>query len=128
MNISEMSSQAVSSLENKAANNEQAQKSSEVNKQKLEEEEKNAVEKRNEKKAEELTKGELKEVTERLNETVKTLNEDLQFEMHEESERMFAKLVNLEKHETIKEFPPKEMLDMLGRIRKAVGLIIDEKI
>ena len=127
MNISELSSQAVGNLESKVASSEKAQESSKANNQKVEEE-KGEIEKRNEEKAEELTKGELKEVTERLNETVKTLNEDLQFEMHEESERMFAKLVNLEDHETIKEFPPKEMLDMLGRIRKAVGLIIDEKI
>ena len=127
MNISEISSNRTTGLENQQANTQQSNESSEISKQKLEEE-KGAVEKRNKEKAEELTKGELKEVTERLNETVNTLNEDLQFEIHEESERMFAKLVNLEKHETIKEFPPKEMLDMLGRIKKAVGLIIDEKI
>ncbi|MGM0370788.1 MAG: flagellar protein FlaG, partial [Bacillota bacterium] len=54
--------------------------------------------------------------------------EDLQFKIHESSDRMMAELVNLKKHETIKEMPPKEMLDMLGQIKKMVGLIIDEKI
>jgi flagellar protein FlaG len=127
MNISEMSSQTVKSLESQQTNSQQAQESSKVRKQELEDE-KNEVEKRNEEKAKELTRGDLEEATEKLNETVNILHEDLQFELHDESERMFAKLVDLEKHETIKEFPPEKMLDMLGRIKKAVGLIIDEKI
>ena len=59
---------------------------------------------------------------------MQTFHEDLQFKIHEESDMMMAKLVNIQKHETIKEMPPKEMLDMLGKIKKMVGLIIDEKI
>ena len=127
MNISELSGQSVNNVDSQQSNVEQSQESSKAARKQLQDKE-NAVEKRNEKKAEELSEKEFKEVTEKLNETVQTFHEDLQFQLHEESDMMMAKLVNIQKHETIKEMPPKEMLDMLGKIKKMVGLIIDEKI
>ena len=77
---------------------------------------------------EEITREEIEEGVDTLNETVQSFHKDLRFELHEPSERMMTKLVNIQDEEIIKEFPPEEMLDMLGRIREAVGLIIDEKI
>jgi flagellar protein FlaG len=59
---------------------------------------------------------------------VQAFHEELEFELHEESERMMTKIINTENNEVIKEVPPKEVLDMIGKIRKMVGLIIDEKI
>ncbi|MGM0472351.1 MAG: flagellar protein FlaG [Bacillota bacterium] len=79
-------------------------------------------------KSREATKENVEEGIEQLNEAVQTFHEDLQFELHEGSERMMAKLVDLSEHEVIKEMPPKEILDMLGKIKDMVGLILDEKI
>ncbi|MBM7557280.1 flagellar protein FlaG [Halanaerobacter jeridensis] len=125
MNISELSSQAVNNVDSQQSNVSQSEKT--VAQEQLQKE-KDKVEKRNEEKAEELSQKEFKKVTEKLNETVQTFHEDLQFQIHEETDIMMAKLVNTKKHETIKEMPPKDMLDMLGQIKKMVGLIIDEKI
>ncbi|WP_408955699.1 flagellar protein FlaG [Natroniella sp. ANB-PHB2] len=76
----------------------------------------------------EFTKENLEEGVEALNETLDSFQKDLTFELHEESDRMMVKLMDIRNDEVIKEFPPEEVLDMLGRIRQAVGLIIDEKI
>jgi flagellar protein FlaG len=70
---------------------------------------------------------------EKLNETIQGIYEedyrkDLQFEIHEESQRMMVKIVNVEQNEVIKELPPEEILDMIGKIKEMVGLLIDEKI
>ncbi len=73
-------------------------------------------------------KEKLKEGIEKLNETIQTFHEELKFEIHEESERMMTKVVNIEKNEVIKKIPPEEILDMIGRIKEMVGLILDEKI
>lgn len=79
-------------------------------------------------KGEEVSREKVEEAVEKMNKAVETIHEDLQFQLHDETDIMMAKLVNLEKHETIKEMPPKEILDMLGQVQKMVGLIIDEKI
>ncbi|GAB6138172.1 flagellar protein FlaG [Halanaerobaculum tunisiense] len=84
-----------------------------------------AKEQKSEKK---LTKEQVKEGLEKLNETVQTFHEDLQFELHEDSNRMMTKLVKTDNNEVLKEIPPEEMLDMIGRIKNMVGLILDEKI
>lgn len=71
---------------------------------------------------------ELEESVEELNNTIEALHKDLKFEMHESSDRMMVEVINLDNNEVIKEIPPREVLDMIGRIRKMVGLLIDEKI
>lgn len=63
-----------------------------------------------------------------LNDTIDALQKDLRFQVHEKSNRMMVEIVNLKNNEVIKELPPKAMLDMLGRIKEMVGLLIDEKI
>ncbi len=87
-----------------------------------------AVEDKAEKKQKDPSEEELEDGVEQLNGAVHAFHEDLNFKLHEKSERMMVELVNVDKDEVIKEFPPKEMLDMLGRIKEMVGLIIDEKI
>ena len=77
---------------------------------------------------EELTEEELEEGIETLNESVQALHKSLKFELHEESDRMQVQVIDVIEDEVLKELPPEEVLDMLGRIRQMVGLIIDERI
>ncbi|OCL27605.1 hypothetical protein U472_03365 [Orenia metallireducens] len=77
---------------------------------------------------EKITKEEVELGIEKLNEAVHAVNKDLEFKLHDKSGRMMVQVVNLQDHEVIKEMPPKETLDMLGRIKEMVGIIIDEKI
>ncbi|AGB42113.1 flagellar protein FlaG [Halobacteroides halobius DSM 5150] len=75
-----------------------------------------------------FTKEKLQEGVNKLNEAVQAFHEELQFELHKESGRLMTKVVNTESNEVIKEIPPKEVLDMLGKIKEMVGLFLDEKI
>ena len=81
---------------------------------------------------EEESKEKLKEDIEKLNETVSLLENDikesLKFELHEQSERMMVKVMNIQEHEVIKEMPPKEVLDLIGKIKEMVGVFLDEKV
>ena len=73
-------------------------------------------------------KEDLEESIEDINKAVEALHKDLRFQVHEKSERLMVEVIDLVKNEVIKEIPPRQLLDMLGRIREMVGLIIDEKI
>lgn len=75
-----------------------------------------------------LSKEEMEQGLEQLNEAMKTFNENLKFKLHEKADRMKVEVVDTQKDEVIKEIPSEEMLDMIGRIREMVGLIVDEKI
>lgn len=73
-------------------------------------------------------KEELEESIEEINKTVEALHKDLRFQVHEKSDRLMVEVIDVIKNEVLKEIPPRQLLDMLGRIREMVGLIIDEKI
>jgi len=77
---------------------------------------------------EEFTEEQIEEGVETLNESVEALHKGLKFEIHEESDRMHVQVVDVIEDEVLKELPPEEILDMLGRIQEMVGIIIDEKV
>jgi flagellar protein FlaG len=70
--------------------------------------------------------GEIEGVMEQMNKFLESANIHLQFGVHEESGRIFTRVVNMETKEIIKEFPPEEMLNLIARIDKAIGVFIDE--
>lgn len=63
-----------------------------------------------------------------INQTVQVFHKNLKFRLHDESGRMYVEVFNTDDSSVIKTIPPQEMLDMLGRIKEMVGLLIDEKI
>lgn len=71
---------------------------------------------------------ELEKSAEEANKIVQTVRKNLKFNVHEETNRVFVEVRNMETNEVIKEMPPKDFLDMLGRIREFVGLLLDERI
>ena len=83
---------------------------------------------RNQDELEEFTEEQIEEGVETLNESVQALHKNLKFQIHEESERMQVQVVDVIEDEILKELPPEEVLDMLGRIQEMVGIIIDEKV
>ncbi|WP_018249167.1 flagellar protein FlaG [Orenia marismortui] len=101
-------------------NSNQSQKVEQLNNQEVKEE----FQAQNNKQSKENVENSLKE----LNDAVQAVHKDLKFELHDESERMMVKVMDLDKHKVIKELPPEEVLDMVGKIKEMVGLIIDEKI
>ena len=75
----------------------------------------------------EITREELDYSLAQFNETVKVFHKNLKFRLHEESGRMYVEVFNTNDSTVIKTIPAEDMLDMLGRIKEMVGLIIDEK-
>ena len=55
-------------------------------------------------------------------------NKKLKFNIDKQSDQVIVKVVDSETDKVIKEIPPEELRRMYERIRKYVGLIIDEKI
>ncbi|MGM0445230.1 MAG: flagellar protein FlaG [Bacillota bacterium] len=71
---------------------------------------------------------ELEEKIEDMNKITETLEENLSFKLHDETERIMVQVVNVKTKEVVKEMPPEEMLDLAAKIHKMVGLLIDEKV
>lgn len=74
------------------------------------------------------TTEELKTMSYAMNRFVEMLTADLKFEVHEKTHEVMVKFVNTKTGEVLKEYPPKEYLDMIARIRDYVGMMIDKKI
>lgn len=75
----------------------------------------------------ELTKDDLSPVTQEMNKFFQYLNASLRFEMHERTQRLMVKLVDVSTDKVLREFPPEELLDKLANIREYVGVILDKK-
>ena len=77
--------------------------------------------------AEEL-RDDLEEKIDEMNDIMETLDEKLSFELHDKTETIMTRIIDIKTKEVIKEMPPKEMLDLAARIHEMVGLIIDEEV
>lgn len=77
---------------------------------------------------EELTREDISQLTEHLNQIMTAINTDLQFKLHEGTDRLMVQFVNTQDNQVIKEFPPHELLDTLAAIRNYVGILLDKKV
>ena len=77
---------------------------------------------------EELTREDVYDLTEHLNKFLVKVNADLRFELHEGTQRLMVKFIDIKKDQVIKEFPPHELLDMLAAIRDYVGVLLDKRV
>ena len=71
---------------------------------------------------------EVRESVKDVNEIVDKIKEGLSFQIHEDTDQMMVKVVDLNTDEVIKELPPEEMLDLEARIHEMVGILIDETV
>jgi flagellar protein FlaG len=82
----------------------------------------------NEEYSEQELEDEVRESVKDINEIVDKVKEGLSFQIHEDTEKMMVKVVDLNTDEVIKELPPEEMLDLQARIHEMVGILIDETV
>lgn len=75
-----------------------------------------------------INRGEVKTVVSQMNGFLEPLRTNLKFEYHEELNEYYVTVVNPITNETIKEIPPKKMLDMYAAMVGFMGILIDEKI
>lgn len=81
---------------------------------------------RNEKKEAELDK-QIKPTMEALNSFLEFMNAEIKFQYHEKTNRMYVQLVSEKDNRVLREYPPKDFLDMVASIREFVGILLDKK-
>lgn len=69
----------------------------------------------------------VEKAVETINDAVEHVNRALRFSIHEDTQRVMVRVVNVFTDEVIKEIPPEEVLDTVARIREMIGLLIDER-
>lgn len=75
-----------------------------------------------------LTHDDIDQITDGLNKFMKTINADLHFAIHEETQRLMVQVVDTKDQRVIKEFPARELLDTLAAISDYVGILLDKKV
>ena len=74
------------------------------------------------------TKEKVQEVTESLNTFLNPTHTAVRFEYHEKLDEYYVKVVDDITNETIREIPPKKLLDFYAAMTEFVGIMVDEKI
>jgi flagellar protein FlaG len=83
-----------------------------------------------EKTDQELSKEQAEEVAENIEKMAKIVSSKLQFEVHEETQRIMIRVVDAETQEVIREVPPEQVLNADAKFREVlhlIGVLMDEK-
>lgn len=74
-----------------------------------------------------LTEKEMDSLTKKMTKLMELINSDIHFKLHEGTDRMMVQVVDTRDGTVLKEFPPHELLDTLGKIKEYVGILLDKK-
>lgn len=80
-----------------------------------------------EKQDKEKIKKELDRITEELNKALKPLNTTLKFKFDDKVDELVVKVVDTKDNRVIREYPPKEALELMQKMRELIGLLFDKK-
>jgi flagellar protein FlaG len=78
-------------------------------------------------KSKEEIKKELQNVIEELNKAMSPLNQNLQFQFNDKVNELIVQVIDKKNDIIIREFPPKEALKLMEKMRELVGLLFDKK-
>jgi flagellar protein FlaG len=67
------------------------------------------------------------ESVEKANKELEYFNRRLEYSIHEGTKEIMVKVINSETNEVIREIPPEKILDMIAKLWKLVGLMVDER-
>lgn len=73
-----------------------------------------------------ISKEDAEGVSEVMNKVSEMLNNQLHFEVYEETNTVYVQIVDRKTKEVVKQIPPEEMLELSARIREMVGILIDQ--
>lgn len=74
-----------------------------------------------------LGERELINIIERGNKDLQETNTRLQYSVHEKSNQVMVKLIDVNTNEVIREIPPEKLVDILCNIVEAAGLLFDRR-
>jgi flagellar protein FlaG len=72
-------------------------------------------------------KKKLQKVVEELNKALNPMNTSLKFQFNDKIDFLTVKVIDTKTNETIREFPPKEALKLMEKMREIVGMLFDKK-
>src|SRR5690625_23215 len=75
-----------------------------------------------------VTKDHIKTIAGSMNSFIEPLQTNLKFEYHEELNEYYVTVINPQTNETIREIPPKKMLDMYAAMVGFMGILVDERV
>jgi flagellar protein FlaG len=78
--------------------------------------------------AKEPTKKELEDSIQRVNQSLKVVNTDLQISLDKEINDKVVRVVNTQSGEVIRQFPSKEFLEWEREYARLLGLLFDKKV
>lgn len=78
-------------------------------------------------KPDEVERESVEKAVDSINGAIAHVNRGLRFSVHEDTQRLMVKVVDILTDEVIKELPPEDVLDTAARIKDAIGLLIDER-
>jgi flagellar protein FlaG len=73
-------------------------------------------------------KEKVKEIVEGMNKFMEASPTALKFEFHEKLNEYYVKIIDEKTKETVREIPPKKMLDFYAAMTEFIGLMVDKKI
>lgn len=73
-----------------------------------------------------ITREKLQSSVEAVNKMMESVPERLTFKVHEKSGQVMMQIID-QQGNVLKEVPPKEWLDFVGRLREMVGLFVDKR-
>ena len=68
------------------------------------------------------------EAIEKANQTLRGVNTNFEFTIHEQTKEIMVKVINSETNEVIREIPPEKILDLVAKIWELAGILVDERI
>jgi flagellar protein FlaG len=79
-------------------------------------------------KKEPLSIDELTKVAQQLQDFVSGMNKTLEFSVHEDSGRNVIKVIDKDSGDLVKQYPSEEVLDIVSKLAKATGTLVDYKV
>lgn len=73
-------------------------------------------------------KADVELVVEKFNDFIQPLQTNLKFKFHEELNEYYVEVVDPITNETVREIPPKKMLDMYAAMAEFMGILVDKKV
>jgi flagellar protein FlaG len=72
-------------------------------------------------------KKELQKIVEELNKALNPLNTTLKFKFNDKVDELTVSVIDTKSDKVIREYPPKEALELMEKMREIVGLLFDKK-
>lgn len=75
--------------------------------------------------SDQMNSEQLRKAVEKINKNA--IHSEVQFGIHEDTNRVTIRIVDKDTRETIKELPPEKTLDMIAKAWELAGLLVDER-